>query len=125
MTPSPRHENSVDRIKTLVRQNGHEVWENTDEGGSGGYRLPMMLCDDGISRSFVIDCLVRLKTGAMMAFEVDFNHPTTAVKREMLRRVGITPVTVPPASVDLWVKEPELLDGEIAYSLKRCKPIPS
>jgi hypothetical protein len=83
----------------------------------------MLHCDDGISRSFVIDCCVRHKGGAMLAFEVDFNHPTTAVKLEMLKRVGIIPIVVNPSGVDDWVKEPQLLEQEMSYWIRQaCKP---
>lgn len=116
--PSDRHENSVDRVKALLKQKGHEIWENTDEGGRGGYKLPPMVCDDDKPRSFIIDCLSRLNIGAMMAFEVELNHEMTIVKKVMLARIGIPTTPVTPGGVDSWVKDPSLLDAEIAYRLR-------
>lgn len=116
--PSPRHENSVESIKKLVKeQKIGQVIENTDMGGKGGYELPGILCSDNKTRPFIIDCAVRTNKGAMLAFEVDLNHETTAHKIEQLHKFGWTFIKATPTMVDTWKEDPDLLKDEIAYWL--------
>ena len=118
MTESPRHANSVSRITKLVEPERGVVLSNTDNGGKNGYQLPPIVCPDGKARAFVIDCAVRLKSGVMVAFEVDLNHETTKVKLAMLRAFGWVPIQASPEDVDAWVKDSSLLDDEIAYRIR-------
>lgn len=116
--PSSRHENSVDRVAELGRQLGHQRWTNTQDGGKDGYKFDPIVCPDGKIRPFIADCLLRTKGGAMVNIEVDYNHETKLMKVATLARFGVATVKVDPSGVDLWVKEPSLMDAEIEYALR-------
>lgn len=97
---------------------GHQRWVNTQDGGKDGYKFDPVVCSDGKIRPYIADCLIRTREGAMVNFEVDLNHQTGLMKVETLARFGVATIRTDPSGVDLWTKEPSLMQAEIEYTLR-------
>lgn len=115
MAPSPRHENSNARIQNILPTIGAQVWVNNHESGRNGWQLPPITCSDGKVRPFIIDTFARMCGGQMVAFEVDYNHATTLIKKQTLAQLGYLVLTPTPRDVDLWVEDPKLLREEVNH----------
>lgn len=126
MTESPRHFNSLQRIRDLLPTIGAQHLHNNDERGALGYQLPPIITASGEQKQFTIDCMARLASGAMVAFEVDYNYkgtPRAFAKMQqrdaVLAMFGITTIRATPSSVDLWEKDPALFKQEVEYWLSK------
>lgn len=115
--PSSRHENSVERVGEIARKLGHIRQVNNQEAGKDGWKFYPVVCPDQKTRPYIADCLIRTPHGAMVNIEVDYNHETGPMKIATLKSFGIVTIKANPTDVDLWAKDPLLLQAEIDYAL--------
>ena len=121
MTESDRHANTVNKIKGLLRMLDAQIWENDNERGKGGWRFPEIITEKG-KREYTADIFARLKSCAMVDFEIDFmfkGSPLAQIamlfRDACLKSFGIVTIRLTPKMCDGMTKEQ--LQEEIDYWL--------
>jgi len=127
LTESPRHANTIRKIKTCLIELRASIWENSDERGVGGWKLPPIMFRHQIVE-FTLDIFARLASGAMVVFEVDYQmkgSPKAASKMlqrdAILKQFGITTIRLTPKMVDGMTAAH--LQEEIDYWLLGKRPL--
>jgi len=128
LTESPRHANTVQRIKDLLLELEAKIWENNSERGILGWKLPAIMTEDGFIVQYTLDVFARLKTGAVVAVEIDYHYKTTPVAEGKkhrrdghLMRFGIVTIRLTPKMVDGMTASQ--LQEEIDYWLLGKRPL--
>jgi hypothetical protein len=110
-------------LKDLLRELKASVWENDHERGILGWKLPGIITRDGLIKALTLDVFAKLKSGAMVAIEVDYQYkgsPIAKAKMDyrdslLLMQFGITTVRLTPKAVDGMTAQQ--LEEELNYWL--------
>lgn len=126
MTESPRHKNSIIRVKSLLRELGATIRENDDSHGEHGYMFePIYSEKAGRPVQYIADILAIMPSGAAIDFEINLNYHNKAARDHyraaQLAKWFITTIWLTPALVDM-IGTPEELQLEIDFAMGKRTP---